>query len=425
MLPLVALTASSASAADAKSAAENVEKAHAEIWRRFIDPYHLMLDSTTLDGKYERPTPEECREGKPNALAWWTPIENGAMFNGSYLEAACKRWMHSRDEADREKASKLSQGLLLLASVSDTPGFIGRGVATDGKTPYPMGSNDQTSPWFYGLWRYLDSGIPEGAERKMIIDKMAQVANALAASGWKMPCNPPAPSPFRGTYAPFTWEAAPRLLFLCKVMNHLTGDPEWAKQYQTLAQEVGGDPALSRLQICEAGMHFHGKSRESWTGASGVSVLRGLWELEKDPAMKDAYARGLRASAELAAGGVVLHEKYNVDAPQKFFDDWRALNEWWRPQHSEQEAVDVAIVQVKELGKRSPQRYQEHTYVREPAFAAWIVTLCPDKAFVESQRDGILAMLSHYRFNELYYSQFFPVEMAWYRLRDLEPVGPK
>ena len=38
------------------------------------------------------PTPEECRAGKPNALGWFQPIENGAMFNGLYLDAAVNRF---------------------------------------------------------------------------------------------------------------------------------------------------------------------------------------------------------------------------------------------------------------------------------------------------------------------------------------------
>ena len=52
-------------AADAASAAE---QAHSEIWRRFVDKYGIMIDFTDLDGSVSLPTPEECREGKPNAL---------------------------------------------------------------------------------------------------------------------------------------------------------------------------------------------------------------------------------------------------------------------------------------------------------------------------------------------------------------------
>ena len=134
--------------------ADAAEKVHAEVWRRFIDEHDILIDYADTDGSFPRPTAEECREQKPNALGWWTPIENGSMFNGMYLDAAVHRWKISRAEADKEHARRMADALLMLSSLGP-PGFIARGVADDGKTPYPMGSNDQTAPWFYGLWKYL------------------------------------------------------------------------------------------------------------------------------------------------------------------------------------------------------------------------------------------------------------------------------
>ena len=78
--------------------------------------------------------------------------------------------------ADREQARRLAQGLLACASVSDVPGFIARGMGTDGKCHYPMGSQDQTHPWFYGLHAYATSGLPDAEERKIVVDKMNEVA---------------------------------------------------------------------------------------------------------------------------------------------------------------------------------------------------------------------------------------------------------
>ena len=69
-----------------------VEQAHRELRRRFIDQHGVMLDFTMLDGSVSLPTPEKCRDGKPNALGWWALIENGAMFNGLYIAAALNRW---------------------------------------------------------------------------------------------------------------------------------------------------------------------------------------------------------------------------------------------------------------------------------------------------------------------------------------------
>jgi hypothetical protein len=44
------------------------------------------------------------------------------------------------------------------------------------------------------------------------------------------------------------------------------------------------------------------------------------------------------------------------------------------------------------------------------------VTLCPDAAFVAQHRAAIEQVITHYRYDRLYLSQFFPVESAWYRL---------
>lgn len=70
-------------------AAEAVERAHRELWKRFVlerDDCGIVLDYAGLDGFVPLPTPEECADGKPNALAWWCPAENGAFFNGLYID---------------------------------------------------------------------------------------------------------------------------------------------------------------------------------------------------------------------------------------------------------------------------------------------------------------------------------------------------
>jgi hypothetical protein len=93
------------------------------------------------------------------------------------------------------------EGLLFLNSISDVPGFVGRGVSTDGKSHYAMGSNDQTLAWFLGLWRYLDSGLASGDERQRIVAHLpgARLAcptrrerRAAAACGRERVVNDPA-----------------------------------------------------------------------------------------------------------------------------------------------------------------------------------------------------------------------------------------
>jgi len=401
--------------ADARSA---VEKAHAEMWWRFVDEHNVVLDYTDLDGRIIRPTPQDCREHKPSALSWGVPVEDGPMFNGLYLDAMCNRWKLTRNEADRVKARRLVEGLLFLASLGNTPGFIARGVATDGKTTYPMGSNDQTTPWLYGIWRYVREGLAEPAERGRLVAKFCEQVKALDANDWRMPCDG-GPSKYRGGFDKPTWEGAPRLLFVMKAMYEFTGDARWQERYLAAANEKAGKDQRSRLEICRTGMVFdpgQGK-RHSWTGSEGVVCLRALWEMETDPALRDAYAQGLRGSAELSAKSLPLCREFNVNGKERFEHDWRVMNEAWKPQHSEAETVEVANAGLRVQSRASPRLHLEKDWVREPCFAAWVVTLCPDAVLVSRYREAILDVITHYRYDRLYLSQFFPVESAWYQLQ--------
>ncbi|MEA3207055.1 MAG: hypothetical protein QOE70_112 [Chthoniobacter sp.] len=414
--PKATATAESAmnKAGDAEAA---VETAHRELWRRLVDEHNVVLDYADLDGRIIRPTPEDCRELKPSALSWGVPVEDGPMFNGLYLDALCNRWKITHAEEDRKKARRLVDGLLFLASRGRTPGFIARGVATDGRTTYPMGSNDQTGPWLYGMWRYLHDGFAEGEERAALVAKFVEIVQVLDAQQWRMPCDGP-PSPYRGSFAHHSWEAAPRLLFVLKAMQGLTGDAKWQARYLEAANERGGNNQRTRLDFCRTGMVFDPSqgARHSWTGSAGVVCLRALWEMETDPALRDAYAQGLRASAELSAQSLPLCANLDPNGNEHFEHDWHVMNEAWKPQASEAEAVAVASAGLRVQHRASPRLHLEKDWVREPCFAAWVVTLCPDAAFVAQHREAILKVITHYHYDRLYLSQFFPVESAWWRL---------
>lgn len=395
-------------AADTATAAES---AHRELWRRFIDQYGIMLDFTDLDGKVSLPTPEECREGKPNALGWWAPIENGAMFNGLYMDAAVNRWLVTKSADDAEKARKLMRGLIKLNSISDVKGFIGRGVSTDGKSHYPMGSNDQSSPWFLGLWRYVDAGLATPEERTLIIKQMTETADAIIAMKWSMP----AEQPFgrRGGFSGYHFDSAPRMLLVCKALHVLTGDAKWHALYRNALAEKDGE----RIKVIERGMVFDYAPYHSWTSCTCVGAVRALWEMEKDEALRASYASGLQASADLAFKSLPMAQQFDNADTSHFEMDWRVMNKDWKPQETELEAQDLAHVQIKNFMKIAPRRGKETSFVREPTAAAWIVTLAPDEAILKQRAADVERVIAHYDYTKLYYSQFFWVESAWWRLK--------
>ncbi|WP_459556191.1 hypothetical protein [Lacunimicrobium album] len=392
-----------------------IEQAHSEIWRRFVDKQGIMLDFADLNGDVSIPTPEECQLGKPNALGWWSPIENGGMFNGMYLDAIVNRYQQTKSPEDAEKARRLVQGLLLLNSISDTTGFVGRGVSTDDKSHYAMGSNDQTFPWFIGLAVYLDSGIATQEEVERIKQHVVTTADVLLKLNWNVPAEPP--FHLRGSFAPITFESSPRLLFILKFVSKLTQEPAWEARYQQSLRERGGPDMLTRLEVCQRGLVYEHGPYHSWTSCSCVWAIRELWEMETDESLRAAYSQGLQSSAELAFKNVSWASRYDNDNKAQFEMNWRMMNEYWVAQSTQKEASDLAMIELKAFNKVSPRRQMETELVREPTSAAWIVSLTPDKTFLRAHSDELKDLIRHYDYTRLYYSQYFWAESAWYRLQ--------
>ena len=402
---------------EATEPAVAIEHAHSEIWRRFIDDYGVMIDFTDLDGSVNLPTPEECRAGKPNALGWFQPIENGAMFNGLYMDAAVNRWRATKSDENAAKARRLMEGLLLLNSISEVKGFVGRGVSTDGRSHYPMGSNDQTGPWIIGLWRYLDSGIATDGEKVRIKKHLVETVEAIVALNWQMPAEPP--FGIRGTFQGFHFEEASRMLFTIKLMSLLTGEVKWAELYIAEGRKRDPESGLTKLEICGRGMKYFYAKTHNWTSCVAVAALRALWELENDSELKGIFADGLKASAILAVESLPLAVQFDHDDGTTFSQDWRkAMMPVWKQQTTEHEAVELAQAQLREFVKISPRRQPESNFIREPVSAAWIVSLCPDKEVMKLHVTDIERIVARYDYTQLYYCTFFWVESAWWRLKE-------
>lgn len=387
-----------------------VEAMHEALWSRFVDPFDIIVDYVG-----PLPTPEECRLSRPNGLSWGVPNENGAFFNGDMLDGALHRWELTGEEADRQQARRLVDGLMRLASVGETRGFIARGVGADGRSHFPIGSNDQTSPWLYGLWRYVNSDLPDAAERAAIVAKIVEVAEVLEASAWRTPCDAP-PFDFRNDLSEWNFENASRLLWLCRMMARLTGDDRWEGLHAAAAHEANPSGGLGRLDICRRGMIWEHGGPHSWISANSVCALRGLWELEDEPERKSLYAEGLRRSVALAAESLPLALEFDPDDPRPFSPDWRVMNELWHEQQTVAEAVALAERQLRRLAEASPRRGPESRFVREPLFAAWVVSLCPEAEVVAPHVPAILQALRHFQYDRLHLSTFFAGELAWYEL---------
>ena len=394
------------------SASAAVEQAHAKLWRERVDRHGILLDYTGAI-----PTPEECALGKPNALGWWSPIENGPMFTGMYLAAACERAKRSGAAVDKAKAQRLAQGLLKCASVSDVPGFIARGIGTDGKCHYLLGSDDQTHPWFIGLHTYFMSGIPSDAERKQIAQKLVEVAGALEATGWKCPCDGTFKGQFRGGFTGHLFRDAARYLYMLRALYDVTNDKVWLERYRQALAERPAKSDKTRAEICAVGYPLDREAIKGiedhgfWIYVGSQASLVKLIAMETDEAVRSQYRAGLVINATNALNSIVVFKEFDNQDLKVFGNaDWRACYTNWFVQHTPADAVKLS--ETGDKTKKGARKNYEARYMRNPLAAAAIVAFAGDgtgRAMVENA-------ICHYDYSKLNMSEFFYAECAYYAL---------
>ncbi|MGV3485575.1 MAG: hypothetical protein ACO1RT_14250 [Planctomycetaceae bacterium] len=389
-----------------------VEQAHAQLWDQRVDQHGIILDFWG-----ELPTPEDCTLGRPNAIGWWSPIENGPMFTGLYLPAACERARRSGDAVDKSHVERLVQGLMKCASVSSVPGFIARGVGTDGTCHYPLGSDDQTHPWFYGLHVYCRSGIPSESERKRVVAKMVEVADALEAAGWRCPGDGAFQGDFRGGYRGHLFRDASRYLFLLRAMHEVTQDEVWLQRYRRALAERPAMSDKTRLQICAEG---YGRDHDAiariddlqqWIYVGSQASLAQLVAMETDEGLRDHYRTGLAANARESLKAVEAHREFDNHDTKVFGNaDWRAVYSTWFPQPTQAEAERLS--RIADPDKRGERKFYEARLMQNPLAAAVIVALAGDG----SGREAIEQAIRHYDYSKIHMSTFLFAECAYYAL---------
>ena len=396
--------------------AQAVEKAHAEIWKRFVDEHGIVRDYVG-----ELPTPEDCRLGKPNAIGWWSPIENGPMFTGMYLNAMVERARRSGAAADKEQARKLSQGLLKCASVSDVPGFVARGVGSDGKCHYPLSSDDQMHPWFLGMHAYLRSDIPSAEERKVLVAKVREVADVLEGNGWRVPCDGAFKGDFRGGFQGEHFRDVVRYLYMLRATHEMTGDAVWLERYRKALAAKPAKSAETRQEICALGcprdLSFIPTLQKAqlWIYVGSQAGLAKLAAVETEPAAKAAYLKGLSVTAQFALPAVETCAQFDNNDQKAFGSaDWRAVYTTWFPQPTQAEAKRLS--ETGDMKKRGPRKNYEATWMRNPLAAAAVVALSGD----EAGRSAVLKAVSHYDYAKLNMAEFFFAEVAYYALPEVK-----
>jgi hypothetical protein len=389
-----------------------LEQAHSELWRRLVDQYGIIHDYVG-----ELPTPEDCALGRPNAIGWWSPIENGPMFTGLYLPAACERARRCGEPSDMAQARRLAHGLLKCASVSNVPGFIARGVGADGVCHYPLGSDDQTHPWFYGLHAYSKSDIPTAEEHHEIAAKMKEVADVLESTGWMCPCDGAFRGQFRGGFQGHLFRDAARYLFMLRATYDATGDRVWLERYRKALAERPAHCDKTRVEICAAGYApdraaIKGLDEYAlWIYVGSQGSLAQLLAMETDESLRAQYRAGLAVNAKSALAAVESHTAFDNNDTRVFGNaDWRAVYSTWFPQRTQADAIRLS--ETGDKAKRGERKHYEAKFMRNPLAAAAIIALAGDGTGC----DAVERAIRHYDYSKLHMAEFFFAECAYYAL---------
>lgn len=392
-----------------------VDQAHQKLWNELIDSHGIIHD---FEG--ELPTPEDCRLGRPNAIGWWSPIENGPMFTGLYLPAMCERAKRSDKKEDQDDARRLAEGLMKCATVSDEPGFIARGIGTDGKCHYPLGSDDQTHPWFLGLHAYLQSGIPSLSEREAIIAELKETANVLQKSGWRCPADGAFTGDYRGGYKGHLFRDAVRYLHLLRLMHDVTGEKIWQQRYAEALKERPEGSEKTRLEICAEGYPADRTAIRNldigqlWIYIGCQHALKQLIRMEQNTKIRSHYQHGLTINAEASLSQIATHRKFDNNDIKVFGNaNWRAVYSKWVPQPTQADAE--ALAKISDAAKRGERKHYEVVNMRNPLAAAVIVALGSNPA----HHQAIHEALRHYDYGRLHMAEFFLAECAFYAMPPL------
>ena len=374
------------------------ERAHREIWRRFVTSQGVLLDYTGLDRRVSLPTAAEYQEGKPNALAWWTPTENGAMFTGLYLAALLKRYAVQPSASLAGKIRRLVSGLELLGRVNTLPGFAARGVTADGRHCPLLSSTDQFFPWFLGLWRYWRSSLASAADRDRLSRVLVRAMEGLRGDQFRVPTPPSLGGGDLGLgldgFLPLDNEQAPRLLLLLRATYEITKDKAWLALYEEHLPE--------RRPHLERGWTEEELQGNAWVFLPPCLAVEALLEMDGEPVCRE----GLRRTALAAERRLTALLQKTVDYSLHFELDWRKMNQLWKPQRTKQEARAVADQQQRLLDSLSPRWREERMLVGEPLNLAWMMSLSP-----EGRRSSLLnETVNRFQYEQLYVVRFFAAE---------------
>ena len=387
---------------------------HKRVWERFVRmPEGHLLDYAGYNGEVIYPTAEECRTSNPNALGWWTPIENGAFFGGLYAYALIKEYNRAPSKQALKEIKILMDGLYLLEEVGQVDGFIARGVADDGKSHFPFSSDDQVFPWVRAVYAYSKSRAC--ADKADAECRLLRVLRAIRSYGWNIPTD--VKGLFRGNSLTehSDWRNVTGLLQLAAILADITKSAEDWTDFERLADGIPQGSIFTRAEIASHGyavdMIASLGTKQTWICLGNHLGLEILAKL--DLKRRDYYIQGMEHNGITALNVISDMNKYD-NSKEGFDVNWRRICERYEDWNGDTKlAVKIAMKELELFDKDiAPHRQQEQHVLGNALFAAWISVTSPDKRVACEAYKRLIKNVANVDWDSLHLPYAFVAESA-------------
>jgi len=369
---------------------------HTILWRDLIDGTTSMVYDYNDASRLENlPTPEEVAMEIPNPAGWAAGFEDCCLNGSMYLAGLIEEYNLTGSDKARERAGKIFGGLIHLADVSGTKGYLARGVLPDGKTHYPNSSVDQYTMWMYAMWRYFSSGFASGEEKRKIAASTGNILDFLEAGKFNILREDMRESIYGNIDRP---ESRNRLLFFLKAGSVITGNQKWNDIYKMKRNE---NDSLALECLCDNGLLQHGIIYGIF---QDQIALRCLYELSDDFREKTVYDKALKIRAEAVEPVIGRFEKMRESefAPERNFN-WRGDLEEFLLDHPGMEKAlkGHQIVEfVSYFGSKRPAMKNGHYLLREPVEAMVVQLLSNETGLSKKQGKTFSDILAWDKFDK-------------------------
>lgn len=219
-------------------------------WTRFFSPktdvfYDLIVSLNPENSLDFVPTAEQIKKLAPaNPNGYGTGMEDGMILGGIMMCAVLDKYEVTKDASLKKYADAIVRGMARCSLSPKARGFVARAVSTsDGKSFFPATSRDQYTHCIHGLWKYYNSPLSTAADKKVIAEICAAVADRMIekmtpATKYDAQNADGKPSTF-GLSRMWNVSAheAARLPMIYAVAHLVTGDKKYLEEYKKYAKE--------------------------------------------------------------------------------------------------------------------------------------------------------------------------------------------